>query len=114
MKKTALIVSIVTLFTLTSCGVGTYSLSSGMEDKGAVCFVDDKSYAVDVEIDGVSYQTETVRQKDWKARRNIKKTAKRRIVLAPGKHTIKVRKKNSEIYSHTVFISATETKMIEL
>ncbi len=114
MKRISFIASLIAMFALTSCGVGTYSVSSGMADQGAVCFVDSQSYDIDVEIDGKPYHTKTIKQKDWKKRRNIKRTAQRRITLSPGKHTIKVKKENNEIYTQTVFISATEIKMIEL
>ena len=49
-----------------------------------------------------------------KSGRNIKQTAQNTIKLAPGQHTVSVTLGGKEIYSHKVFLSTGETKIIEL
>ena len=97
MKKQLLLLITVLSFTLTGCGVGVYSLSSGMEDKASVCFVSNQQYSISVNIDGTKYETETIEQKSFKARRNIKKTAKNQIIITPGRHIIKVYNKGLKL-----------------
>lgn len=112
MKKIVLIIA--SLLFLTSCGVGTYSVQSGVEDAAYISFVDDSSYNISVNIDDQTYCLKTVRQKAYKCDRNIKQTANNTIQLTPGKHQISVQFNNTEIYSSKVFLSTGETKIIEL
>ena len=114
MKKQLLLLITVLSLTLTGCGVGVYSLSSGMEDKASICFVSSQHYYISVDIDGTKYETETIKQKPFKSRRNIKKTAKNQIIITPGRHVIKVYNEGKEMYSKELFVSATELKIIEL
>lgn len=115
MKRIVFAVVAAMAMMLTACSYGVYSVSSGMADEGYVCFVDNSSYAITVVVDGESYQTKTVKQaKDYKARRNIKATSRNKIALAPGNHEVKVVCGGREVYSHTLFVSATETKMVKL
>lgn len=113
MRRLILLFSIVTMF-LTSCGVGTYTVTSGSADESAICFTAHDKYEISVNIDGVTYNTETVKQKDYKNKRKIKQTAKNRITITPGRHKVIVTMEGAEVYNHEIFISATEVKMIEL
>ena len=112
MKK--LFVFAVFTILMTSCGVGTYSVQSGVEDAAFISFTDDTKQEIVVSIDNKTYTVQTVKQKAYKSGRNIKQTALNTIKLTPGQHTISVSLNGEKIYSHKVFISTGETKIIEL
>lgn len=112
MKK--LFVFAAFIITLTGCGVGTYSVQSGVEDAAFISFTDDVKQAIVVSVDNNTYNVETVKQNAYKSGRNIKQTALNTIKLTPGQHTISVTLNGNEIYSHKVFLSTGETKIIEL
>ena len=99
---------------MTSCGVGTYSVQSGVEDAAFISFTDDTKQEIVVIVDNKTYNVETVKQKAYKSGRDIKQTALNSIKLTPGQHTISVSLNGEKIYSHKVFISTGETKIIEL
>lgn len=99
---------------LTSCGVGSYTVSSGKADKAGICFVAPKKYDIRVEVDGKTYDIQTIKHKTYHRNRNIRKTALMTISVSPGKHTVKAWSDNGEIYSRTIFVSTDETKIIEL
>lgn len=98
----------------TSCGVGNYSVSSGVDDKAAVCFSATSTYDIDVTLDGQQYSTSTVKDIAHKTRRNIKQTAKQSIVTTPGRHKVEVKRNGATVYSKEVMLSTGETKIIEL
>lgn len=112
MKKLLSLLIIAASLSLTGCGV--YSVSSGMADEAAVCFVSAQKYDISVTIDGQNYSTTTVKDKAHKARRNIKKTAQNQIKVSPGRHRIVVSRDGRELYNKEIFVSATEIKIIEL
>lgn len=112
MKKLFVLAAFIMI--LAGCGVGTYSVQSGVEDAAFISFADDVKQEIVVKVDNDTYNVETVRQKAYKSGRNIKQTALNAIRLTPGQHTISVTINGSEIYSHKVFLSAGETKIIEL
>ena len=91
----------------TSCGVGSYSVSSGVADQGAVSFVSKKSFPITVIIDGKEYNVMSVKDKAYKADRKIKRTAKNTIKVSTGQHEIKVMAANDIIYSKKIFVSLT-------
>jgi hypothetical protein len=99
---------------LTGCGVGTYSVQSGVADAAFISFTDDVKQEIVVSVDNKTYNIETVRQKAYKSGRDIKRTALNTIKLTPGQHVISVTLDGKEIYSHKVFLSAGETKIVEL
>lgn len=99
---------------LTSCGVGTYSVTSGNADEAAVCFIASEKFDITVNIDGNTYERQTIKEKQYKDRRNIKKTVQEEITLSPGRHKISVTRNGEVIYNHEIFISNTEVKVIEL
>ena len=99
---------------LTSCGVGTYSVQSGIEDAAYISFTDDVSQEITVNIDNQTYSVNTVKHKAYKSGRDIKQTVKNTIKLAPGQHNVSVMLNGSEVYSHKLFLSTGETKIIEL
>ena len=78
MKK--IIIASICLFVATlfnSCGVGNYTVTSGIEDEAAICFTASSAYDINVGIDGQPYQTSTIKDIAHKTRREIKNTAKR-------------------------------------
>lgn len=99
---------------LTSCGVGSYTISSGKANVAGICFIAAKKYDISIEIDGKQYHIATVKNKKYHKNRNIKKTALNTIKVSPGKHSVKVWYNGDEVYSKLVFVSSSETKVIEL
>ena len=116
MKKYLIIfVCALSAFVLSSCGVGSYTVSSGVEDKASVCFVANDSYDITVNIDGKSFDTKTVKDKEYKTRRNIKQTTKCALPVDTGTHTISVVNKDGEtVFSKKIVVSTGETKIIKL
>lgn len=107
----AILISIVLL---TSCGVGSYTISSGRADEGGVFFTASKAFPVEVCIDGNLYSVNTVKAKAYKNDRRIRQTAGNTIVLSAGKHEIEVRRDGNVLYSKVIFISSGENRVIEL
>ena len=114
MKKIITLFSILGALLFTACSVGSQSVSSGVADEGYVWFVSTTSKAITVDIDGTTYQTQTVKEKEWQKRRDIKATTNGMITVTPGQHDVKVIIDNKEVYSKKLFISASETKMVKL
>jgi hypothetical protein len=114
MKKLLLILFAAITLTFNSCGVGNYSIASGNADEASVCFTAAKKFDINVNIDGTTYDIQTIKEKQYKSRRNIKKTAQQEITLSPGRHKVIVKRDGAEIYNHEIFISNSEVKVIEL
>lgn len=114
MKKIIMILFAAITLSLTSCGVGNYSVVSGNADKASVCFVSTEKFDITVDIDGTTYEVKTIKDKQYKSRRNIKKTAQEGITLSPGRHKVIINKDGVEIYNQEIFVSNTEVKVIEL
>lgn len=114
MKKIIALFSIIGTLVLTACSVGSHSVSSGMADEGYIWFVSNVEKAITVDIDGNTYQTQTVKEKEWQKHRDIKATTKGMITVTPGQHVVRVMENGQEVYSKKLFISATETKMVKL
>lgn len=112
MKK--IIIALFSAILLTSCGVGSYSVSSGKSDDAAISFTSTSKQPIIVVVDGTEYNVETVKTSAYKTDRNIKKTALNTIKVAPGQHDVKVIASGKEVYSKKVFISATEHRIVEL
>lgn len=108
------IVAIIAL-ALSSCGVGTYSLSSGKADNAEISFVDQSSYDITLKVDNSStHNISTIKEKAYKSGRDIKKTALNSVVLPVGKHYVEVFVGGKSVYSKWIFVSAGEHKVIEL
>ena len=100
---------------LTACSYGVYSVNSGMADEGYVCFTGTSAYDITVVVDGESQPARTVKkEKAYKARRNMRRTSQGMVAVKPGSRQVKVMRGGKEVYSKTLFISATETKIIDL
>lgn len=99
---------------LTGCGVGSYSVQSGVEDAAYLSFTDDSKQEIVVNVDGKTFNVYTVKNKAYKSDRNIKQTAENTIKMTPGQHDVSVMLNGNEVYSHKVFVSTGETKIIEL
>ena len=112
MKKLMIIAAFTMM--MTGCGVGTYSVQSGVEDAAFISFTDDTRQDITVTVDDQTYALKTVQQKAYKSGRNIKQTALNTIKLAPGQHDVKVDLKGTEVFSKKLFISTGEHKIIEL
>lgn len=99
---------------LAGCGVGVYSIQSGYSDVAYVVFTDEVKGEIVVNVDGETYNVNTVKHKAYKSGRDIKRTAENSIKLTPGQHNVSVLLNGTEVYDNKVFISAGETKVIEL
>lgn len=113
MKKIIWIFVAVLTLGLASCG-SVYTVSGGNPDEAAVAFVADDDYDINVYIDNVKYERETIEQKGYRSNRNTKRIAKEKIVVSPGRHSVKVTKDDKVVYEKEIFISASEVRVIEL
>ena len=99
---------------LTGCGVGNYSIQSGVEDAAFISFTDDAKQDITVTVDDKTYVLQTVKQKAYKSGRNIKQTALNTIKIVPGQHEVKVVLNGTDVFSKKLFLSTGEHKIIEL
>ncbi|MBQ4376781.1 MAG: hypothetical protein II793_03700 [Bacteroidales bacterium] len=97
---------------MVACG-GTYSVTSGRDDAAQLSFTSESSYDVSVNIDGTTYEMETVKQKAYR-QRNMKATAKNTITITTGQHKIVVTRDGKTVYDKQVFVSTGQHKVIEL
>ena len=112
MKKIMIIAAFTML--LTGCGVGNYSIQSGVEDAAFISFTDDSKQDITVTVDDKTYVLQTVKQKAYKSGRNIKQTALNTIKIVPGQHEVKVVLNGNDVFSKKLFLSTGEHKIIEL
>jgi uncharacterized protein YxeA len=112
MKKLMAIAAFAILFT--SCGVGTYSVQSGVEEASFISFTDDVKQDITVTVDDQMHVLKTVKQKAYKSGRNIKQTALNTIKTTPGQHEVKVVLDGKEVYAKKLFLSAGEHKILDL
>lgn len=118
MKKSIIFTAVISLFLLSSCGVGTYSVSSGVDDKAAISVsATQKKMHVVLDVDGKNYNLEAVYHQDFKKMRDIKKTAANTVYVTPGQHQIKVYNINNTtnpIVTKTIILSVGDHRVIEL
>lgn len=114
MNKIAIYILIVLSALLSSCGVGSYSVSSGKEDISGLSFTDKYKYDIVVTIDGKDYMIKTVKTKAYKPGMRIKQTSKNTILLSPGRHEVIVKKEGAELFRKLVYLSTDEKKIINL
>ena len=112
MKKFFL--ALIAVLTLSGCGVGSYSVSSGKADEGMLSFVSANKTPITVTLDNDTYKLYTVKATAWKKDRDIKKTAQNTIFLVPGQHHVVVEMKGQVVCDKKVFISVQEHKIVEL
>ena len=112
MKK--LLAIAILMLAMTSCGVGTYSNTSGRSEKASISFVAETQYPVTVNIDGTVYEVNTVKLKTYRRDKNIKETSRNTIYITPGKHEIEVSSEGNVIKKDIIFLSNNESKVIEL
>ena len=112
MKKLMIIAAFTML--LTGCGVGNYSVQSGVEDAAFISFTDNVKQDITVTVDDQTYIIKTVKQKAYKSGRNIKQTALNTIKTGPGQHEVKVVVNGTDVFSKKLFLSTGEHKIIEL
>ena len=108
-----LIIALLSVF-MASCGVGSYSITTGLADKSEISFVADKKQNITVAIDGQQYEVKTVKLKDYRKDRSLKRTVENTIEITPGQHDVKVTLDGSVIYTQKIFVSAGENKVVEL
>lgn len=113
MKK-ILILLVAGLLLAVSCGVGSYSVSSGKADECSISFTMADKTPITVNIDGAKYDVEAVKTSAFKVNRDIKFTSANTIYLKPGAHDVKVILGGKQIYSKKLYISVQEHKIVEL
>lgn len=96
------------------CGVGSHTVVSGKADEAAIVFFSDNTRTIDVTVDQYDYRVNTIKDSDFKKKRNIKKTADNRIFVAPGQHDVTVRSAGRIVLTQKIFVSAGDTKVIHL
>ncbi len=104
---------LISVLLLTGCGVGNYSVSSGIADQSSISFTYSDKIPVQVIVDGTTHNVYTVKEKAYKAR-NMRHTEENTIKLEPGTHDVRVMANGDEIYSRILFISASEHRIIDL
>ena len=109
MKKLLIILFAAVL--VVGCGVGSNTVVSGKSDQAGVIFFDNSSYGIDVTVD---YKVNTVKSSDFKKKRNIRRTAENMIEVKPGSHDVTVKRKGKTILTQKIFVSAGDTKVINL
>ena len=112
MKKLMMIAAFTML--LTGCGVGTYSVQSGVEDAAFISFTDDMKQDITVIVDGQTYLLQSVKQKAYKSGRNIKQTALNTVRTTSGQHEVKVMIDGNEVFAKKLLLSSGEHKILEL
>ena len=112
MKKLMMIAAFTML--LTGCGVGTYSVQSGVEDAAFISFTDDIKQDITVIVDGQTYLLQSVKQKAYKSGRNIKQTALNTVRTTSGQHEVKVMIEGNEVFAKKLLLSSGEHKILEL
>ena len=111
--KNLMIIEAFTML-LTGCGVGNYSVQSGIENASYISFTDAVKQDITVTVDDQTYVLKTVKQKAYKSGRNIKQTALNTIKTTPGQHEVKVVLNGKEVFGKKLFLSTGEHKILEL
>lgn len=113
MKK--IIIAIAVALTVVSCGVGTYSVTSGKPDEGAISFTARQNERIVVMVDNAKYEIQAVKTKEYKSAPNIKRTANNTITVPAGQHMVRVMADDgSEIYSKQLIIQQSEHRIVDL
>lgn len=112
MKKFILLSMLLAI--LSSCGVGNYTISSGISDEARISFTLDEKIPITVIVDDVAYEVNTVKTKAYKSDRNIKETERNCIRLSSGQHMVKVILNDNLIFEKKLLLSQNEHRVIEL
>ena len=113
MKRFFLILCAAALL-VAGCGVGSHTVVSGRPDEAGLVFFADRSYSVAVTVDQNTYQVNTVKDSEFKSKRKIKETVANTIYLKPGAHDVTVKSRGQVILTQKIFVSAGDTKVINL
>ncbi len=108
------ILSLIIALVAASCSVGIHSTSGGKDDVAHIVFTADKQYDINVQIDNKTYSLKTVKQEQFKAKKNLKKTTENTLSIPTGQHKVVVYVDNTEVYNKQVLVSAGQTKEINL
>ena len=109
--KTKIIVGILCLLSLLSCG----SAKQAAKDQPAwLSFTTPAKEAIQVTVDGQSYELTTVKTKVWEVDRNIKKTEQNTIFLQPGHHDVRVVRDGHVVFNSPVMLGIKEHRVIDL
>ncbi len=95
---------------LTSCKVGSFSQERGLTDQAYLLFVANEKYDNDVQviIDGkTTFNAQVLKEKKGTIKGNT-------YAIAKGKRNLKIIYDGNVIYNKEIFVSAQETKKIQL
>lgn len=112
MKRYLLLLASAILFV--SCGVGSYTHASGIDDVGCIVLVSDSKKAAEVYVDGTKYKVNSVKKDNFASKRDANKGSENIIRVAPGQHSVVVEIGGETVYSKKVYVSNSETKVIKL
>lgn len=112
MKK--LVFFLIAIMSLMGCGVGVHSVQSGVEDAAYIFFTDSEKYPIQVFVGDVEYNVETIETRRYKADRKIKETVANTIKVKPGQHDVRVVVDGNQKFAAKLFLSASESKNIQL
>lgn len=107
------LIAILVTALLTSCGVGNYSVTSGLADQAYISFTSSGKMPIQVTIDDNTYYVYSVKQKTYKARK-IRPTDRNSILVSPGSHDVTVICDNREVFERKIFLSTAEHRIINL
>lgn len=107
------LIAILVTALLTSCGVGNYSVTSGLADQAFISFTSSGKMPIQVTIDDNTYSVCSVKQKTYKARK-IRQTDRNSILVSPGSHDVTVMYNDQKIFERKIFLSAAEHRIINL
>ena len=109
--KNKLIIGILCLFSLLSCG----SAKKAAQDQPAwLSFTTPAKEAIEVTVDGQTYELTTVKTKVWQVDRNIKKTPQNTVFLQPGHHEVRVVRDGRVVFNSPVMLGIKEHRVIDL
>lgn len=103
-----LFVSICTL--ISSCKVGNYSQEGGLPDQAYLLFVANEKYSNDVQVtidNTTTFNAKVLKEKKGTIKGNT-------YAIAKGRRAIKVSFQGKIIFEKEIFVSAQETKKIQL
>ncbi|BEH00005.1 hypothetical protein [Bacteroides sedimenti] len=95
---------------LTSCKVGNYSQERGLPDQAYLLFVANEAYEGEVQVtvdNETTFNAKVIKEKKGTIKRDL-------YAIAKGKRYIKVSYNGKVIYEREIFVSAQETKKIQL
>ncbi len=114
-KLIALMAAMAALLLTAACSTGSHTVVSGREDAASLVVLSERVMNVTVEVDGAQYTVKSIATRRWKVNRNVRKTVENSVDLSTGRHKVRVSDASGRaLYDKEIFVSAGETKEIQL